>query len=239
MKEFNAPYFPIIWLDEFLKLIKRVRIDRVDRKWIASNNICGEANASKVVTGLKFLKLIDTEGKVIDANLNLLKLEGEPYKAAFQKIIKEAYKDLLNKVDISKAYPVDLLNYFISTFHYSKPSAKAALALFLHLASLAGLPLSNELSKRKTTPEPNENRSPATTSRRPRKPRGIQKAQTESMLEQATAESPLGAKIVISVKGKGLVHHQEINSSDEIKTALEIVGKLIELNLKKEEEKKE
>lgn len=239
MKDFKAPYFPIIWLDEFLKLIKRVRVDKVNRKWIASNKICSEGNASKVVTGLKFLKLIDNEGNVIAANLNLLKLEGEPYKVALQKIIKDAYKDLLSKIDITKAYPVDLLNYFISTFHYSKPPAQAALALFLHLASLAGLQLSNELSKRKTTSEPSENGTPTATSRRPRKPRGIQKAQTESMLEQAITEAASGTKIVISVKGKGLAHHQEINSTDEIKTALEIIGKLIELNLKKEEEKKE
>jgi hypothetical protein len=232
MKEFNAPYFPIVWLDEFLQLIKRVRVDKIDRKWIATNKICSEANASKVVTGLKFLKLIDAEGNVIAANLNQLKLEGEPYKAALQKIIKEAYTDLLSKVDITKAYPVDLLNYFISTFHYSKPPAQAALALFLHLASQAGLQLSNELSKRKPVPEQNENGTLIVTSRRPRMPRMAQKSLEKGVIGHVALEAPAESNILISVRGKGISHQQEITSIAEIRGALEVIEKLIELNLK-------
>lgn len=230
MKDFNAPYFPIIWLDEFLKLIKRVRIDKVDRKWIANNNLCGESNASKVVTGLKFLKLIDVEGNAVAANINQLKLEGDPYKIALQKIAKDAYKDLLSTVDITKAYPVDVLNYFISTYQYSKQQAQGALALFLHLAKQAELQLSNDLSKRKTTSETSKKSVPATDSRKPRKSRSTQKSPEEDT--NATSEFPRGSNIVISVKGKGLSHQQEISSFAEIKGTLEILGKLIEIHLK-------
>lgn len=235
MKEYSAPYFPVLWLDEFLKLVKRIRVDKVDRKWIAGNNICSETNASKVVTGLKFLKLIDEQGYSIPNNLNPLKLQGEPYKEALQKIVKEAYTDLLAKVDITQAYPTDVLNYFISKHQYSKPSAQSALVLFLHLASRAGLELSNELTKRKTSQIPSNKETPIKiSSRRPRNPKNTQNFGIDSFTTAPGGETPSSAKILISVRGKGLNHSQEVNSLEELETTLEILKKIIELNLKKE-----
>lgn len=234
MKKYNAPYFPIVWLDDFLKLVKRVRVAIIDRKWIGANNICSETNASKVVSGLKFLKLIDDEGKVIESNMNPLKLEGEPYKKALQKVVKEAYADLLGKVDITKVYPNDVLNYFISTHQYSKPQAQAALSLFLHIATQAGLQVSDELSKRKSSSESREeDKSKKTSSRRIRKPRSTEIPSPEKEFMPSLKDID-GKKIIVSVRGKGINHQQEINSVVEIKIALEIISKLIELNLQKE-----
>lgn len=234
MKEYNAPYFPIVWLDEFLKLLKRVRVEKIDRKWVASNGICSETNASKVVTGLKFLRLIDKDGNVIEDNLNPLRLEGEPYKNALQKTIKEAYTDLLSKIDIDKAYPVDVLNYFISTYQYSKSQAQAALAFFSHLASQADLEISEELKKRKSSGKSSGEEKPR-SARRPRKRiADHRKAAEKSPYEVPGAVS--GDKIVLSIRGKGLSHSQEINSINEIDDSLSIVKNLIKLKLKKENE---
>jgi len=237
MKEYNAPYFPIIWLDDFLKLLKRVRVEKIDRKWVANNSICSETNASKVVTGLKFLRLINNDGNVIEDNLNPLRLEGEPYKTALQKTIKEAYTDLLSKIDIPKAHPVDVLNYFISTYQYSKSQAQAALAFFLHLASQADLEISEELKKRKSAGKSGEGEKYKST-RRPRKRRTDQRKTTEKTSEDSY-EIPGAAyenRIILSIKGKGLSHSQEINSANEIEASLSIVKNLIKLKLKKENE---
>jgi len=233
MKTYKAPYFPVGWLEAFLKLIKRIRVEKIDSKWIISNNIGKAGNESRVVLGLKFLQLIDDEGNVNTEKMTSLKLEGDSYKTALQKIVKEAYSDLLSKVDVSKAYPTDILNYFITTYGYSKPPAQSASLLFLYLASQAGIELSEDL-KRKNNTSLEKDSTQQTSIRRPRKTRTIQKS-NESLSSEISPNLGAGEKIIISIRGKGLSFNQEINILEEVDGTLDVIKKLIEMNLKKDQ----
>lgn len=231
----KPPYFAPGWLDSFFDLARRVRLEKVDRHLFARYQICSAANGSKMVSGLKFLKLIDENGNIIQENLKGLKLEGESSKEEFKRIVSEAYSDLASQVDLLNAKKEDLINYFIGHLNYSPLQAQLATRMFLYLARKSGMELSEELNK--STKSSKKGRPIGFKSKNMRYEQPINKSKATKNLEVSSIQG--GDIISIHVMGKGITLDLNINSIEEIKPNLEIISQILTLNLKKKNNSQE
>ena len=62
------------------------------------------SNEGKLLAQLKFLKVIDDQGKATQL-LPLLNLVGDAQKKGFLQMVEESYSDLLNEVKVDKGCP--------------------------------------------------------------------------------------------------------------------------------------
>jgi len=63
-------------------------------------------------------------------------------------LIKKAYSDLFEGIDLTIARKEDIINFFISHYKLNNGIAKSAAALFLHLCEKYGIEISDELKKK-------------------------------------------------------------------------------------------
>ena len=240
MVNMKPPYIAIGWIESFFNLVKRVKLDVVDRHIIAQYNVAPLGNASKVVSALKFLNVIDSKGKVIEDNLISLKLEGEQKKEGFKNIIVKAYENLINKIDLSQAKLEDLANYFISSYGYSSLQANGSTRLFLHLARKAGLNLSEELvnssqPSKKGRPIGSKNETENKKNKQSEK-HGVYEPHKKNF---ETTLHHDGNSISILVRGKELSLDLTLNTPKDIEPNLNIISQILKLNLKEKQSKKE
>lgn len=146
IKQMKAPYVSKGYMGRFLKLVKRVRLTEINASILRQNEVASPGNEHKMMAALRFLCIITPDGEIVKENLNKLRLEGDSYKQALQEIIKSAYKDLFNTIEITKATIADLKNYFVTKYEHSLQQARMATFLFLFLCEEAEIPLSEELS---------------------------------------------------------------------------------------------
>jgi hypothetical protein len=139
----NAPYVATKALNDFFERIRYVSIpDKIDAGLLLDYNI-PKGNVFALISALKFLGLIDDEGKPTLA-LNSLQVTGEEFTIALQNVIKAAYSDLFSKLDVSRDSREHIRNYFAR--NYSTAKAGDSTSLFLTLCRQAGIPLSENLS---------------------------------------------------------------------------------------------
>lgn len=134
--------------DKLFDLFRRITPQKVDNRFVADNNITTLPNAGQVVKLAEWLGLIDQNGNVVQAKTNKLKLIGEERNKYIAELIKEAYKDVFEKVDVQSATKNDIINYFIHNYNYGSKKAEFAGALFLHLCQNYGIILGDALKKK-------------------------------------------------------------------------------------------
>jgi len=162
--ELKPPYGSPKWYEDFFELIQRRKVDKVDSEFLKLSNIAA-GNEYKVIFGLRFLGLIDENGNATD-KLKGLMVVGEEFNKNLEKVVKEAYSDLFSKVNLEKALPQDLINYFIRQYGMAISTAKEARRIFVFLAQKANIPISEELLAAKV-----ERRPAVPRVRRERKPK--------------------------------------------------------------------
>ena len=97
------------------------------------------SDASLTVSALKFLGLIDQEGKKTEL-MSSIQLKGEERQKALQGIIKNAYSKLFNAShEANKLNRDELYNNFIMVYGLSGRQASTAVPNFLFLCKEAGL----------------------------------------------------------------------------------------------------
>ncbi|MFA5887381.1 MAG: hypothetical protein WC852_01580 [Candidatus Nanoarchaeia archaeon] len=230
MADVKPPYIPIVWLNRFFELIKRVRLEKISGQVISQYNIATPGNTSKVVSALKFLNIIDSNGIIVDSNLNGLKLEGESRIRELKRIVETAYSRLFENLNLNTARKEDIINYFISEFQFSSFQAIGATKFFLYLANESGIKLSPELLDILTTKKgrPLEVKNSKLKIRQEEKRNG-------KIAENITSFSKSNENegITIQIRGKGIGLNLNILNIDEIKPNLEIISQILTLNLKK------
>jgi len=122
VKQLSPPYGGVAWYTSFFELLERVQIDKVDVSYLETNKIAS-GNEYKVVNGLRFLGLIDEKGNATD-KMKSLKVVGDEYKKNLEKIVREAYIGLINKVDLEKAKPEDIINTLINEYGMARRTAQ-------------------------------------------------------------------------------------------------------------------
>lgn len=232
MKELKPPYVPSGWIDNFFELVRRMKLEKVDRHILNQYNVVDLGNSSKVVSALKFLGLIDDKSKINEEKVRILRLEGDARKKEFQEIIKSAYSDLFNKIDLEHARNEDLKNYFIGC-GYSSNLANNSAKLFLHFAKLGEIKLSENLN---ASIEPSKRGRPKGSSNIGKKTK-----QTKSIKKEKEALDPNPLEegaITIQVRGKGTSLNLSLNTAEDIQPNLEIVSKFLRVKLSKNRENK-
>ena len=129
------------WFERFLAVIQRQNPAVIDASFLSQ---IAPSNEGKLLAQLKFLRVIDEQGKPTPL-LPLLNLVGEEQRKGFQQIAKQSYSELLSEVKIEKAVADDLVNFFIRKYSFTRDKSLNASKFFLYLADKGALPVSQEL----------------------------------------------------------------------------------------------
>jgi hypothetical protein len=171
--ELKPPYRRPSWYDDFFELIKQRTIEEFSLAFIRLN-IASGSEAYKFRAGLRFLGLIDDQGRPTD-KLSKLRVTGEGFRENLEKIIRQAYSGLFRTVIVEKARPESVINFMIEKYDYSRPLAEEATALFTYFCSKAGIPLSEELASfQAPTREGYRSPSPKAPSRKKAEPKKVE-----------------------------------------------------------------
>lgn len=130
------------WFERFLAVIQRQNPSVIDQTFLSQ---IAPNNEGKLLAQLKFLHVIDEQGKPTQL-LPMLNLVGEDQKKAFQEIARNSYQDLLTEVKIDKAVPDDLVNFFIRKYSFTRDKGISAARFFLYLTEKGGVSVSGELA---------------------------------------------------------------------------------------------
>lgn len=140
-----ADYHPF---EVFLGEARKQFPEQVNRAYLKQVGVAKSAHQTLLVT-LRFLGLIDTEGKPTLALTALLK-DGEEFTKGLQELTKSVYPDLLAKPNISFGKRPDISRYFQETYSLSPYTAKRCATFFVRLAKDAKLIPSGKLKARET-----------------------------------------------------------------------------------------
>jgi hypothetical protein len=145
-RQLQPPYGSVMWYDAFFKLLERIQIDKVDSAFLKTNEIA-VGNEYKVINGLRFLGLIDSDGNATDRMKKDLRVVGEEYTKNFEKMVRDAYSVLITKVDLQKALADDVVNKLITEYNMARSTASQGAKIFAFLAQKAGIPISESLAQ--------------------------------------------------------------------------------------------
>lgn len=151
-KNVQPPYGPLKYYSDFLDLLDRRQVDKVDKEFLKSYDIA-KGGEHKLITGLKFLNLIHDDGTATE-NLKSLSLSGDEKIKNLEKIMLESYSFIFNKIKLEKATLDDLVNEFIRNYGVAKKSATDSAKIFLLLAERAGINIPENLKRvKRVTPK--------------------------------------------------------------------------------------
>ena len=130
------------WFERFLAVIQRQNPSVIDSAFLSQ---IAPSNEGKLLAQLKFLHVIDEQGKPTRL-LPALNMVGDEQKKGFQEIAREAYGDLIEEVKVERAVPDDAVNFFIRKYAFTRDKAVNAARFFLYLAEKGSMPMSLELA---------------------------------------------------------------------------------------------
>jgi len=106
------PYGPTRGTIQSLHLLRRTTPARIDSDFLRANKIA-PGNEYKVVGALRFLGLIDDEGRPGE-NSRLLKTKGATYTQALQDIVRKAYSGVFRGLKSRELTRDAVYNYFVT-----------------------------------------------------------------------------------------------------------------------------
>jgi hypothetical protein len=130
------------WFERFLSVIQRQNPTVIDTSFLSQ---VAPNNEGKLLAQLKFLHVIDEEGRPTEL-LSMLNMVGAEQKKGFQRMIRESYGELTSEIVIEKAVPDDLVNFFIRHYAFTRDKAISAAKFFIYLAERGSVTVSPELS---------------------------------------------------------------------------------------------
>lgn len=136
------PYGPTQGTIQALQLLQKQSPGRVDETFLRSQGIAPR-NEYKVVGALRFLGLIDAEGRPTE-RAHLLKTRGATFTLNLQEIVREAYGDLFREVRPREATQEAVYNHFVARARLGGEMATKATRFFRKLCQWAGMPLPEE-----------------------------------------------------------------------------------------------
>lgn len=148
-KMLKPPYAVPSQFEEFFRKVQDLSgtIDRVDRRFVQNLGLSrGRGNEGRLVSGLKFLGLIASDGKPT-LSFHCLRLKSEERRKELGALVRRAYSPLLASWDPAQASLVELHDGLVRQYDVGGEMADKAVGCFLVLCRLAGIPLSAELSR--------------------------------------------------------------------------------------------
>lgn len=216
-EKINPPYPQIGWLKNALDIFGKVRLQKIDSEVIESQNITSKGNGSKIVTFLKFLRVINEEGEIDREKYLAFSYSGDKRKEEISKIVKEAYREVFEAIpDLQGINFEILINFFISEYHSSRRVAESTAKVFLFLCKESGIQVSPELEEMSEIKKRDSN--------------PINKIKTsEKKIKLLKREENLNGDgdIILSLKMDNSTNHFTINSLDDWEDVKDLISKRI------------
>ncbi|MFC1979062.1 DUF5343 domain-containing protein [Chloroflexota bacterium] len=157
IKSAPPPYGPTEGMLQGIELMHRLSPAKVDAKLLKNNGVAPN-NEYKVVGALKYLNIIDEDGKPT-AKSRLLKTRGPSYVLALQDIVKTAYKDIFDQLDMRNTTKDQIHNYFVTDLGMGIEMAAKASRFFISLCQQADLAINPELTTSRETVAPDKRKT--------------------------------------------------------------------------------
>ncbi|MCL0078746.1 DUF5343 domain-containing protein [Dehalococcoidia bacterium] len=143
----TLPYGPTRGMLQALQLMRKSTPPKVDGNLLRRNQIA-PGNEYKVVGALKFLGIIDDEGRPTEKS-RLLKTKGPSFTSALRNIIRSAYKNLFQRLNGGAYTAEDIYNYFVTDEDLTPEMATKTTRFFIQLCQLAEIDLGLTAAERK------------------------------------------------------------------------------------------
>jgi hypothetical protein len=221
-EKLKPPVGAVQWFAEFFKVSERIKIDKVDNTFLTTNNIVPSGSEYKVIGGLRFLDLIKEDGSATE-RMKSLSVVGAEYQKNFEKMVRDAYALVFNKVkNIEQALADDVVNCFRVDYGMAPSTAKQGAQIFVFLAQKSGIALSQSiadglevsLERKKTT---------RLVTRKPKEPR--KEGEPESAEEGKVEPLPEETLGRFTLKGVGYVDIKDEDTFGIAKAYLKVLAK--------------
>lgn len=136
------PYGPTAGTIQALQLMRKATPAKVDGDFLRANKIA-PGNEYKVVGALRFLGLIDDNGKPTERS-RVLKTMGSTFTLALQEVIHSAYRELFRYLDVKRATREDIYNYFVTEGQLGAEMAAKAARFFITLCRMAQIEIGTD-----------------------------------------------------------------------------------------------
>lgn len=134
----KAPYVSAAALSQFFDHIRYVSTPKkVDTGLLLDYGVA-KGNVFSMMSALKFLGLVDNEGKPTPA-FGALQVMGDEFVSNLREVVNTAYADLFARLDVSRDSREHIRNYF--SRNYSPSQSNKATILFLDLCKEADIPV--------------------------------------------------------------------------------------------------
>ncbi|MGB2856686.1 MAG: DUF5343 domain-containing protein [Dehalococcoidia bacterium] len=139
------PYGPTRGTLQSLQLLRRTTPPRIDSDFLRVSKIA-PGNEYKVVGALRFLGLIDDEGRPTDSS-RLLKTKGPTYILALQDIVRNAYSGVFHKLKLKELTRDGIYNYFVTEGGLGAEMATKATRFLIRLCRLAEIEITPDAAQ--------------------------------------------------------------------------------------------
>jgi Family of unknown function (DUF5343) len=136
------PYGPSRGMLQALHLLRRTTPTRIDSDLLRVNKIA-PGNEYKVVGALRYLDLIDDDGKPTE-NSRLLKTKGATYTLALQDIVRKAYSGIFRGLKPNEITREGIYNHFVTEGGLGAEMATKATRFLVKLCRMAEIELAPE-----------------------------------------------------------------------------------------------
>ncbi len=135
----TLPYGPTKGMMQALQLMRKGTPPRIDGNYLRLNKVA-PGNEYKVIGALRFLGIIDDDGKPTEKS-RLLKTKGATFTVALQDIVRKAYKDVFQHFNGNKCSHEDIYNHFITANCLGPEMSAKTTRFFVQLCQLAEIDL--------------------------------------------------------------------------------------------------
>ena len=181
-REVLPPYGPTQGMMEALELLRRTTPARVDGDFLRANGIA-PGNEYKVIGALRFLGLIDEEGRPTPQS-RLLKTKGETFSKFLKELVYNAYSGLFKWLKGREITPEEVYNYFVTEEALGAEMANKAARFFLKLCEIAGIEMASPGQRGRRGKRERRKEQPL-------KPREEESSQIEDLPESPSPYQPI------------------------------------------------
>lgn len=214
----NPPFGAVSWYADFFKLAGRIKIDKVDKELLTTNNIVPSSNVNTVLGGLKFLGLIDEDGNATET-MKGLGVVGAEYQRNFEKMVRPAYAILFDKLqNLEQCLADDVINCFRTDYKIAPSTAGQGARVFVFLAKTAGIKLSSSIEGLGVSLEKKKQTQPTERKNKTRKESKDSDKETQEPLPEETLAR-------FTLKGTGYVDIKDEDTLEIAKAYLKLLSK--------------
>lgn len=163
--QIKIPYLSAAKMEKLMELVSQRSHTSISLDYFKNYGF-GHADAYLAINTLKFLGIIDEDGKSME-NQRKFQLRGDARNKEIQEILKSAYKKLFSTTsepfNLSKD---DLINEFMHNYSLSGRVAASAVPAFLKLCEFAGLVEQGSVLTRKRSTDKSDKKQSRTNAKK-------------------------------------------------------------------------